>query len=222
MLWDSSRSCQNGSRSERSLERRLTISTLLLARNERKSFLYRIVTGDEKWIFFDNPKRQKSWLKPGTSPKTTVRPNRFGKKTMLSVWWDQEGVVYFELLKPSETVNTVRYQQQLVNLRRALNEKRPIWRDRHNKLILLHDNASSHTAVLVKNTLREFQWETLPHPAYSPDLAPSDYHLFGPLENALKQQHFSTFEEVEIWVKNFFDQKTTEFYRAGIRALPIR
>lgn len=141
---------------------------------------------------------------------------------MLSVWWDQEGVVYFELLKPSETVNTVRYQQQLVNLRRALNEKRPIWRDRHNKLILLHDNASSHTAVLVKNTLREFQWETLPHPAYSPDLAPSDYHLFGPLENALKQQHFSTFEEVEIWVKNFFDQKTTEFYRAGNRALPIR
>ena len=41
--------------SERQQERRLTTCTLLLARHERKPFLYRIVTGDEKWIFFDNP-----------------------------------------------------------------------------------------------------------------------------------------------------------------------
>jgi hypothetical protein len=28
-------------------------------------------------------------------------------------------------------------------------------------------------------TLKEMHWEVLPHPAYSPDLASSDFHLFG-------------------------------------------
>ncbi|UYV68938.1 SETMAR [Cordylochernes scorpioides] len=74
-------------------------------RHEKKSFLHRIVTSDEKWIHFSNPTRQKSWGLPGQFPKQTPRPNRFGKKAMLCIWWDQTGVVYFELLKPGKTEN---------------------------------------------------------------------------------------------------------------------
>ena len=62
---------------------------------------------------------------------------------MLYVWWDQEGVIYYELLKPGETVNAHRYQQ-LIKLHRALREKRPHYRKRYDKLIFLYDNASSH------------------------------------------------------------------------------
>ncbi|KAG5318106.1 MOS1T transposase, partial [Pseudoatta argentina] len=40
---------------------------LLLQRQKRKDFLHRIVTGDEKWIHYDNLKRRKSWGKPGLS-----------------------------------------------------------------------------------------------------------------------------------------------------------
>jgi len=47
------------------------------------------------------------------------------------------------------------------------------------KVILLHDNASSHTAKLVKETIEAFGWEILSHAAYSPDLVPSDYYLFA-------------------------------------------
>ena len=42
---------------------------------------------------------------------------------MLCVWWDQGALVYFELLKPGETVNTKCYQQQLTYLNRSLIEK---------------------------------------------------------------------------------------------------
>jgi len=42
---------------------------------------------------------------------------------MLCVWWDQEGVIYYELLKPGETVNAHRYHQQLIKLYRVLREK---------------------------------------------------------------------------------------------------
>jgi hypothetical protein len=35
--------------------------------------------------------------------------------------------MYFELLKPGETVNIDRYWQQIINLNHALIEKRPVW-----------------------------------------------------------------------------------------------
>lgn len=66
---------------ERDIEKRKTISEMLLARHERKSFLHPIVTGDEKWIYFNNPKRKKSWVDP-VQPSTS-QPVRFifmGKK----------------------------------------------------------------------------------------------------------------------------------------------
>ena len=49
---------------ERQQENRKTTCDMLLARYERKSFLHRIVTGDEKWIYFENPKRKRSWVAP--------------------------------------------------------------------------------------------------------------------------------------------------------------
>ncbi|UYV72726.1 EPM2AIP1 [Cordylochernes scorpioides] len=78
-----------------------------------------------------------------------------------------------QLLKPGETVNTSRYEHQMHSLREALNEKRPELRKKHNKLILQHDNAPAHNATVVKNTIKDLGWELLPHPPYSPDLAPN-------------------------------------------------
>lgn len=34
--------------------------------------------------------------------------------------------------------------------------------------------------------IHEFRFELLPHPIYSPNLAPSDYHLFPDLKNGLE------------------------------------
>ena len=46
----------------RDVERRFCMSEMLLERHKKKSFLHRIVTGDEKWIHYDNPKRKKSYV----------------------------------------------------------------------------------------------------------------------------------------------------------------
>jgi len=119
---------------------------------------------------------------------------------MLCVWWDQEGVIYYELLKPGETVNVHRYHQQLIKLHRALREKRPHYRKRHDKLIFLHNNAPSYTSTMVQNYLETFNWEMLLHPAYSPDLALSDYHLFSSMGYALAERHFDSYEDVRKWL----------------------
>jgi len=70
---------------DRQMERRQNTCQILLARQKRKSFLHRIVTGDEKWIYFQNAKRKKSWIDPAQPSTSSSRPNRFGRKTMLCV-----------------------------------------------------------------------------------------------------------------------------------------
>lgn len=212
--------------SDRQQENRKLTSGILLERQERKSFLHQIITGDEKWVYLDNPKRKKIWATPGTSASTskpTPRPDRFGKKTMLCVFWDQRGVLYWELLLPGQTVTADRYQQQLRELNRILPLKRPEWdkrREKSARVVLLHDNASPHIAISVKEVLRELQWETLPHPPYSPDLAPSDYHLFRSMQHGLSGQHFPEHEDVRKWLVEWFDTKGEKFFKDGIRQLP--
>ena len=73
---------------------------------------------------------------PSTSPNRKIHES----KILLCIWRGMKGVVYYELLKSNQTV-TERYQQQLIDLNRALNKKRPIIAQRKRKVILLHDNA---------------------------------------------------------------------------------
>jgi len=79
-----------------------------------------------------------------------------------------KGVVYYELLKTNQMVTAKRYQQQLIDLNRALNQKRPIITQKKRKIILLHDNARLHIVKVVKDTLSALQWEIL-YVAYSSD-----------------------------------------------------
>ena len=88
------------------------------------------------------------------------------KKLMLCIWWDQLGVVYYELLKPNETVTGTLYRTQLMRLNRALKEKHAHYYSRHDKIILLHDN-TRHVAAPVRTYLETLKWELLPHPPYS-------------------------------------------------------
>ncbi|UYV79052.1 hypothetical protein LAZ67_17000923, partial [Cordylochernes scorpioides] len=170
------------------IERRICTCELLLKIQNRKGFLNRIVTGDEKWIHYDNPKRRKSWVKPGHASTSTAKPNIHGKKLMLCIWWDHLGVIYYELLQPNETITGERYQQQLMRLSRALKIKRPLYAKRHDKVIYQQDNARPHVAKVVKETLEALQWDVLPHPPYSPDIAPSDYHIIS--EEKIKEGIF--------------------------------
>ncbi|PNF32834.1 hypothetical protein B7P43_G04338 [Cryptotermes secundus] len=50
------------------------------------------------------------------------------------------------------------------------------------RVAFLQDNARPHTAKPTMETLRKLKWNLLTHPPYSPDLAPSDFYLFGRLK----------------------------------------
>ncbi|GFY11791.1 mariner Mos1 transposase [Trichonephila clavipes] len=143
---------------------------------------------------------RKSWGYPGHASMSKAKPNIHGSKVMLSIWWDQLGVVYYELLKPTETITGNRYRMQLMRLSRALKDKRLQYNERYDKVILQHDNARPHVAKVVNTYLETLRWEVPPHPLYSPDLAPSDYHLFRSMAHGLADQHFRSYEDVKYWI----------------------
>lgn len=180
------------------------------------------MTSDEKWIYYDNPKRKKSWVSPGEPSTSTPKRNIHGHKVLLCIWWDQQGVVYYELLKPNETVTADVYRSQLNKLNDVLLQKRPAIASNRRKVILLHDNARPHVARVVKDTLLQLEWEVLPHPAYSPDIAPSDYHLFRSMQHGLVGTRFRNAEEVRKWIDDWIAAKPTSFFRHGIAMLPER
>ena len=75
---------------------------------------------------------------------------------------------------------------------------------------------SDGTANLVRDKLERFSWETLQHPPYSPDLSPSDFHIFGDLKKDIRGRQFHSDEEAQEWVRLWILQRHTSFYKTGI------
>jgi len=117
-------------------------------------------------------------------------------------FWDQDGILLIDYLPKGQTINAEYYSSLLVQLMDILKKRR---RGKVTKEVLfLHDNAPAHRALATQKKLAYLGFRCLEHPPYSPDLAPSDYHLFPGLKNQLKCRHFSSDAEVisaaETWL----------------------
>jgi hypothetical protein len=67
--------------------------------------------------------------------------------------------------------------------------------------------ASTHVII------GDFAWGVSLHPRYSPDLAPSDFHLFTHLKQFLGSTHMCNDEEVKKTVKDWQHISTMQAYR---------
>ena len=76
--------------------------------------------------------------------------------------FEDADVIYYELLKPNETITGKRYRTQLMRLSQALREKRQQYEQKHEKVIPQHDNARPHVAEPVKTYLETLKWEVPP------------------------------------------------------------
>jgi histone-lysine N-methyltransferase SETMAR len=204
--------------SSNDLERRVDAATILLSKRRNFDWLDNIVTGDEKWCMHVNHTRKRQWVDKEETPKPETKPDLHVKKVMLSVWWGTRGIIHYELLPANATVTASLYCEQLDRVNAKLGAKR----SEYDKVYLLHDNARPHTAKITRQKILELGWELLPHPPYSPDLAPSDYHLFRSLQNHLNEKKFDDRKALENELINFFSSKSPQFYSDGIHSLPQR
>jgi hypothetical protein len=101
-------------------------------------------------------------------------------KLMANIFWDKR-IANGEIHATRDHKDVRSILQNTKKLCIAIQNKR------HGTLpsgvVLLHDNVYLHTAAHIQALLEHFNCESFDHSPYSPDLAPSDYHLFIHLRN---------------------------------------
>ena len=103
---------------------------------------------------------------------------------MLICFFDHKGNVHKECVPHGQTVNAAFYVEVLKRLRENVRRKQPHqwW---NNTWMLHHDNVPAHAALLTRRFLTYNNMTVVPHPPYSPDLAPRDF-LFPKVKMKLK------------------------------------
>jgi len=139
---------------------------------------------DETWLYHYNPEtKQQSWewQHSGSPRPKKFRVQKSAGRVLASIFWDQDGILLIDYLPKGHTINAECYSSLLVQLKNILKEKR---RGKVTKGVLfLHDNAPAQRTLATQKKLAYQGSQCLDHPPFSPDLAPSDYHLFPGLKS---------------------------------------
>ena len=90
------------------------------------------------------------------------------------------------------------------------------------KVLFHHDNAPAHSSRDVAAKFQELRYELLPHPPYSPDLAPYDFFLFPNMKTWLGGKKFSSNEEVIAETEAYFAEFEKSYFLEGLRKWPKR
>ena len=162
--------------------------------SDDETFLSRVTTGDESWIYGYDPetKQESSQWKSPTSPRPKKsRRVKSNVNSMIATFSDVKGIVHKEFVPTGQNVNSGFYCEVLRRLHENVRRRRPkLWREQ--TWLLHHDNAPSHTSVLTQQFLAKNKMVVISHPPLSPDLAPCDFFLFPKMKLKLKGRRFDT------------------------------
>ena len=142
------------------------------------------MTKDETWIHHYDPLNQqeaRTQKKPDKKTPTRPRVTRSTSKIVMTVLWDCEDVLLVDFLLRGTTINGPYYASLLHQLRSSIQEK-----DRGKlrcSVLLIHNSAPVHMSNITQAAIQYTDFTELNHHAYSPDLAPRDYHLFSNVKN---------------------------------------
>ena len=124
-----------------------------------------------------------------------------------NICWD----IHFEVLKFAQTVNADLYCEQLGLVNQSLIEKCPSIVSR--KGVILQHIRRLHFARWTQQKNNELEWWGLFHTLYSPDIVPSDFHLFRELYHFISvAKNFFNLDDVQNTISRYFSQKTIDFY----------
>ena len=118
------------------------------------------------------------------------------------IFWDKYDILPSEYLPHETTISGSYYASISELLRCAILKKRG---DKvSNRVLLLYDDAPIHKCNIVQTAIRKAGFVELNHPAYSPDVAPSDYYLFSNLNKFLCGKNSSCDDETIDTVEDYF------------------
>ena len=192
---------------------RAVCSVLVKRFRSKDDFLLCLVTVDETWVHYYEPENKaqssvgRAWVPEAKEVQDPTicwqgdGHSRLGRKRCYYVGFFTQEKYYANLLD---------------QLRTTIREKR---QGKLSKSVLLQqDNGRVHTCKIAMDAFERNGYELIPHPAYSPDLAPSDFFLFPNLKKDIRGLHFQSDEEVMMAVEEWVNGKDPDFFSSGLMA----
>lgn len=140
--------------------------------------LNKVYTQDETWIYFSIP-RKSMWIENNSKIPQNVQKSIHSKKAMISVIWGRSGIKSITMLPQKQSFTKEFFSDFVLNdLSKKVSTK--------NKFFHC-DNARPH---FCQEKFLELGMKRLNHPPYNPDLAPSDFFLFGLVKKLIEGCNF--------------------------------
>ena len=155
-------------------------------------------------------KKSHQWVGPGSPRPKKFKTQPSAGKVMATVFWDAKGVIMLDFLPKRSTITGVYYANLFSWERRGKLSK---------GVLLQHDNAKAHTCKVAMDAVERNGYKLIPHPAYSPALAPSDFFLFPNLKKDIRGLHFRSDEELVTAVEEWVNGKDPDFFSSGLMVL---
>jgi histone-lysine N-methyltransferase SETMAR len=193
---------------------RVRISQELLRLLEKRR-LSDIVTGDESWLYFYQMASKTAnmvWLEDEEPRPEVCRQSFRSQKRMFSVFINYRGPVCIDMLPEGQHINGHYYAStvlpQVVN---CINEQRP--KTSTSRILFHQDNASCHGTQEVKQYIASQHMTIIPHPAYSPDLAPLDFWVWPKLKADMSGLKFHRVQDLAKAVHSQLNSYGEDWYR---------
>ena len=196
-----------------------------LNRFNKGNNIYNIITGDETWLRFWDPKKGnngKVWHINENLKTESCKKSIKDQKIMVSVFFSKSGINSITILNQKEKANATWYKDK------CLNSTFCEWKKSHQKcgyekIILHHDNAPIHKSVITKEYLEEKKIKTLKHPPYSPDLSPCDFWLFPTIKQRMRGINNYTRDEIILRFKEELKQlEAKDFHKCFDTLIGLR
>ena len=127
-------------------------------------------------------------------------------------------MIYMHWVPTGQTVNKEYHVEVLREFRKRFRQKRSAL-FKSGQWHIQQDNAPVHNSILVIDYLTKMGIKTVPHPLYSPDLAPCDFWLFPKLKEKLRDCCYETIEEMKEAVTKVIDTFTQEDFHGAFQKL---
>lgn len=186
-------------------KRRVSCSKSMLQelRTFQKEGFHHIITGDESWFYlryFHQFMYTDSKENVPKIPKRMISDTKF----MYTIFWNPWKFYIVDVLPKGQKFNSEYFINNI--LEELQTEVYPDGRRKHSKKYSIHmDNAKPHTSVQTKSWISKSEFVQIEHPPYSPDIAPSDFYLFGNLKTNLKGKEFENEEELLRFISDFLN-----------------
>jgi histone-lysine N-methyltransferase SETMAR len=148
---------------------------------------HNIVTLDESWFYLSTD-HELIWFPADGKVPEMERHTVHSEKLMLMIVWNSSGFHLINVLSKGFKFNATHY---VTNILSSLADWRKVQAGGSTRRLIVHaDNARPHSAQIMEQLLKQNRMKRAPHPVYSPNLAPSDFYLFGHVKQLLAGHEF--------------------------------